>query len=243
MHSSSPLFPFRSAPTAIHSFLGIFSTVSSRSSQNVSFSSRMHPTCGAYALITFNITPSSSIFKHIILSVTLHISTTLSTCSFFNMIPAQFFLFPLPQYHILYPPPMHLAFFLFQRVSCTHSMSTPLRSIRSATYLPVPVIIPTFNVATLSLIFLAFFLSSFLSFLLLHCFPPLLCIQVACPPVTLGVQSLVTVVVFPGLDRSGMKSDFTTALKNIWLCFTPDALPVAPSPFIRTWDGTKAGLI
>ena len=59
--------------------------------------------------ITFNITPSSSIFKHIILSVTLHNFTTLSTCSFFNMIPTPFFLFPLPQYHILYPPPMHLA--------------------------------------------------------------------------------------------------------------------------------------
>ena len=114
MHSSSPLFPsptcpFRSAPTTILSFLGIFSTVSSRSSQNASFSSRIHPTCGAYALMTFNITPSSSIFKHIILSVTLHNSTTLFTCSFFNMIPTPFFLFPLPQYHILYPPPMHLA--------------------------------------------------------------------------------------------------------------------------------------
>ena len=171
VHSSSPLFPsptcpFRSASTTILSFFGIFSTVSSRSSQNVSFSSRMHPTCGAYALMTFNITPSSFIFKHIIVSVTLHNSINLSTCSFFNMIPTPFFLFPLPQYHILYPPPMHLALSPFQRVSCTHGMSTPLRSIRSATSLPLPVMVPKFNVATLSLIFLVFFLSSFLFFLL-----------------------------------------------------------------------------
>ena len=124
----------------ILSFLGIFSTVSSRSSQNVSFSSRMHPTCGAYALMTFNIIPSISIFKHIILSDTLHNSTTLSTCSFFNMIPTPFFLFPLLQYHILYPPPMHLALSPFQRVSCTHSMSTPLCSIRSTTSLPLLVL-------------------------------------------------------------------------------------------------------
>ena len=72
--------------------------------------------------MTFNITPSSSIFKHIILSDTLHNSTTLSTCSFFNMIPTPFFLFPLPQYHILYPPSMHLALSPFQRVSCTHRL-------------------------------------------------------------------------------------------------------------------------
>ena len=102
----------------------------------------------------------------------------------------------------------------FQGVSCTHSMSTPLRSIRSATSLPLQVMVPTFNVATLSLIFLAFLLSLFLSFLLLHCFPFLLWIQVACPPVTLGIQSLVTFVVFPGLDRSGMKSDFTTRIEK-----------------------------
>ena len=137
MHSSSPLFPsltcpFRSAPTTILSFLGIFSTVSSMSSQNVSFSSRMHPTCGAYALITFNITPSSFIFKHIILSVTLHNFTTLSTCSFFSMIPTPFFLFPLPQYHILYPPPMHLALSPFQRVSCSYSSSYSYSSLSSS---------------------------------------------------------------------------------------------------------------
>ena len=58
---------------------------------------------------------------------------------------------------------MHFALSPFQRVSSTHSMSTPLRSIRSATSLPLPVMVPTFTVATLSLIFLAFFLSSFLS--------------------------------------------------------------------------------
>ena len=121
------------------------------------------------------------------------------------------FLFPLLQYHILYPPPMHLALSPFQRVSCTHNMSTPLRSIRSNTSLPLPIMVPTFNVATLSLIFLAFFLSSFLFFLFLHCFPLLLCIQVACPPVNLGAQSIVTVVVFPGLDRSGMKFRFYNA--------------------------------
>ena len=169
MHSLSPLFLsptclFRSAPTTILSFLGIFSTVSSRSSQNVSFSLCMHLTCGAYALITFNITPSSSIFRHIILSVTLHNSTTLSTCSFFNMIPTPFYLLPLSQYHILYHPPMHFALSPFQQVSCTHSMSTPLHSIRSTTSLPLLVMVPTFNVATLGLIFLAFFLFSFLSF-------------------------------------------------------------------------------
>ena len=113
---------------------------------------------------------------------------------------------------------MHLAFFPFQRVSYTHSMSIRLRSIKSATFLPLPVMVPTFNVAIFSLIFLAFFLSSFLSFFLLRCFPPLLCIQVACPPVALGAQSLVTVVVIPGLDRSGIKSD-TTRIENIWLEF------------------------
>ena len=98
MHSSSPLFPsptcsFRSAFTTIFTFFGIFSTVSFRSNQNASFSSRMHPTCGAYALITFNIIPSSSIFKHIILSVTLHNSTTLFSCSFFVMISIHSFCF------------------------------------------------------------------------------------------------------------------------------------------------------
>ena len=187
----------------------------------------------AYALITFNITPSSSIFKHIILSVTLHNSTTLSTYSFFNMISTPFFLFPLPQYHILYPPPMHLALSPFQRVSSTHSMSTALRCIRSATSLSLPVMVLTFNVATLNLIFLAFFLSSFLSFLLLHCFPPLFCIQVACPPVTLGAQSLVTVVVFPGLDRSGMKSDFTTRIEKYLAMFYAGCPSCRNPPFIR----------
>ena len=146
-------------------------------------------------------------------------------------------LFPLPQYHILYPPLMHLSFFPFQRVSCTHNMSTPLRSIRSSASLPLPVMVPTFNVATLSLIFLAFFLSSFLSFLLLHCFPPLLCIQVACPPETLGLQSLVTVFVFPGLDRSDMKSDFTTRIEKLFGCVLR-RMPFLSqsSPFIRAWD-------
>ena len=145
------------------------------------------------------------------------------------MIPTPFFLFSLPQYHILYPPPTHLSFSPFQRVSCTHSTSTPLRSIRYAISLPFPFMVPTFKVATFSLIFLAFFLSSFLSFFLLHCFPPLLCIQVACPRVALGAQSLVMVVVIPGLDRSGIKSD-TTRIENIWLDFTPDTLPVATLP-------------
>ena len=169
------------------------------------------------------ITPSSSIFKHIILSVTLHISTTLSTCSFFNRFPHHSFcfLFHSTTFYIL-----HLAFFSFQGVSCVHSMSIPLCSIRSATSLPLPVTVLTFNIATLSLIFLVFFLSSFFSFFLLHCFPPLFCIQAACPPVALGAQLLVTVVIIPGLDRSGIKSD-TTRIENIWLGFTPDALPVA----------------
>ena len=93
--------------------------------------------------------------------------------------------------------------------------------------LPLPVMVPTLNVATLSLIFLVFFHSSFLSFFLLHCFPPLLCIQVACPPVALAAQSLVTVVVIPSLDRSGVESD-TTRIENIWLGFTPDTLPIYP---------------
>ena len=97
----------------------------------------------------------------------------------------------------------------------THSMSTPLRSIRFATYLPLPVMVPTCNVANLSLIFLASFHSSFLSFFHLHCFPSLLCIQVVCPPVTLGSQSLVTIVVIPGLDRSSMKSDTTRIEKHL----------------------------
>ena len=120
--------------------------------------------------------------------------------------------------------------FLPLPVSFLHTQYVPpLRSIRSATFLPLPVMDPTFNVATFSLIFLAFFLSSFLSFFLLHCFPPLFCIQVACPPVALGAQSLVTVVVIPGLDRSGIKSD-TMRIENISLGFTPDALPVATLP-------------
>ena len=91
--------------------------------------------------------------------------------------------------------------------------------------LPLPVMVPTFNVATPSLIFL----SSFLSFFLLHCFPSLLCIQVACPPVALGAPSLVTAVVIPGLYQSSIKSD-TTRIENIWLGFMPDALPVATLP-------------
>ena len=139
---------------------------------------------------------------------------------------------------------MHLALSTFQRVSCTHNMSTPLRSIRSATPLPLPVMVPTFNVATLSLIFSAFFLSSFLSFLFLHCFPPLLCIQVACPLVNLGAQSLVTVVALPGIDRSGIKSDFTTRIEK------PLAMFYARCPSCRNpphlsglGTGTKAALI
>ena len=197
----------------------------------------MHPTCGAYALMAFNIAPSSSIFKHIILSVTLRNSTTLSTCSFFNMIPTPFFLFPLPQYHILYPPPMHLALSPFQRVSCTHCMSTPLSLL-------LPVMVPKFNVTTLSLIFLAFFLCSFLSFLLLHCFPPLLCIQVACPPVTFGAQLLVRFVVFPGLDRSGMKSDFTTCLEKYLAVFYVGCPSCRNPPYLTGLRiGTKAALI
>ena len=202
------------------------------------------PTCGAYALMTFNITSSSSIFKHIILSVTLHNSTTQSTCSFFNIIPTPFFLLPLPQYHILYPPPMHLSLSPFQRVSYTHSTSTPLRSTRSATSLPLPVMVPTFSVATFSLIFFAFFLSSFLSFLFRHCFSYLLCIHVACPPVTLGAQSLVTVVVFPGLDRSGMKSDFTTRIEKYLAVFYAGCPSCRNPPhLIGLGTGTKAALI
>ena len=162
----------------------------------------------------------------------------------FNMIPTPFFLFPLPQYHILYPPSMHLALSPFQRVSCTHSMSTLLRSIKSATSLPLPVMVPTYNVATLSLIFLAFFLSSFLSFLLVHCFPHLLCIQVVCPPVTLGVQSLATVVVFPGLDRSGMKSDFTTRIKKYFTVFYAGCSSCRNPPHLSgLGTGTKDALI
>ena len=147
------------------------------------FTSHMHPTCGAP--ITFNITPSSSIFKHIILSVTLHNSTTLSKCCFFNMIPTTFFVCTSTVSHFIFSTYTSCSLPLPAGFLHTHSMSTSLRSIRTS--LPLPVMVPTFNVATLSLIFLAFFLSSFLSFLL-HCFPPLLCIQVACPPVTLSTQ-------------------------------------------------------
>ena len=193
--------------------------------------------------MTFKITPSSSIFKHIIRSVTLHNPTTLSTCSFFNMISTSFcFHFHSTTFYIL-----HLCIFLslpFQRVSFTHSMSTPLRSIRSATSLPLPVMVPTFNVATLSLIFLAFFLSSFLSFLFLYCFPPLLCIQVARPPVILGAQSLVTVVVFPGLDQSGMKSDFTTRIEKYLAVFYAGCPSCRNPPHLSgLGTGTKAALI
>ena len=92
-----------------------------------------------------------------------------------------------------------------------------------------PVMVPTFNVATLKLIFLAFFLFSFLSFFLLHYFPPLLCIQVACPPVAVGAQSLVTLVVISGFEQSDVKSD-TTRIEKIWLGFMLDALPVANLP-------------
>ena len=127
---------------------------------------------------------------------------------------------------------MHLAL-SFQQVSCTHSMSTPLRSIRSSISLSL----------LLSLIFLAFFLSSFLSFLLLHCFPPL-CIQVACPLVTLGAQSLVTVVVFPGLDRSGMKSDFTTSIEKYLAMFYAGCPSCRNPPHLSgLGTGTKAALI
>ena len=139
---------------------------------------------------------------------------------------------------------MHLALSPFQQVSCTHSMSTPLRSIRSATSLPLPVMVPTFNVATLSLIFLAFFLSSFLFFFLLHCFPPLLCIQIACPSVTLGAQLLVTVVVFPGLDRSGMKLDFTTRIEKYLAVFYAGCPSCRNPPHLSGLEtGTKAALI
>ena len=139
---------------------------------------------------------------------------------------------------------MHLALSPPFRVSCTHSMSTPLRSIRYATSLPLPVMVPTFNVATLSLIFLAFFLSSFVSFLFLHCFPPLFCIQVACSPVILGAQSLVTVVVFPGLDRSDMKSDFTTSIEKYLAVFHAGCPSCRKPPHLSgLGTGTKAALI
>ena len=139
---------------------------------------------------------------------------------------------------------MRLALSPFHRISCIHNMSTPLRSIRSTTSLPLPVMVSTFNVATLSLIFLAFFLSSFLSFLLLHCFPSLLCIQVACPPVILGAQSLVRVVVFPGLDRSGMKSDFTTRIEKYLAMFYAGCSSCRSPPRLSgLGTGTKAALI
>ena len=90
----------------------------------------------------------------------------------------------------------------------------------------------------------AFFLSSFLSFLLLHCFPPLLCIQVACPPVTLGAQSLVTVVVFPGLDRFRMKSDFTTRIEKYFAMFYAGCPSYRNHPHLSGLEtGTKAALI
>ena len=122
----------------------------------------------------------------------------------------------------------------FQRVSCTHNMSNPLRSIRSATSLPLPVMVPTFNVATLSLIFLAFFLSSFLSFLLLHCFPLLLCIQVACPwrPVTGNGRC------FPGPQPIRYEVRFYNAHWKIF-GYVLRRMPFLsqPSPFIRAnWD-------
>ena len=193
-----------SAPTTILLFLDIFSTVSCRSSQNVSFSSRVHLTCGAYPLMTFNITPSSYLQTYYPVCYPPQFHYPIHMLLFqYDSYTIIFFHFHSTTFYIL-----HLCILLsplFQQVFCTHSMSTPLRSVRSATFLPLPVMVPTFNVAILSLIFVAFFLSSFLSFLLLHCFPPLLCIQVACSPVTLGAQSLVTVVVFPGFDRFGMK--------------------------------------
>ena len=129
-------------------------------------------------------------------------------------------------------------------LSCTHSMSTPLFSIKSASSILLSVMVLTFNAATLSFIFLAFFLFSFLSFLLLHCFQPLLCIQVACPPVTLGAQSLVTVVVFPGLDRSGMQSDFTMHIEKYLSMFYAGCPSCRNPPHLSgLGTGTKAALI
>ena len=52
-----------------------------------------------------------------------------------------------------------------------------------------------------------------------------------------SAQSLVTVVVFPGLDRSGRKFDLKTRIEKIfdyvsrWMPFLSQ-----PSPFIQDWD-------
>ena len=138
---------------------------------------------------------------------------------------------------------MHFALSPFQQVSCTHSMSTPLRSIRSATSLPLPVMVPTFNVATLSLIFLAFFLSSFLSFLLLHCFPPLLL-----HPSSMSTSDSWCPVTgngrcFPG-PRSGMKSDFTSRIEKYLAKFYAGCLSCRNPPHLSgLGTGTKAALI
>ena len=136
-------------------------------------------------------------------------------------------------------PPTDLAFSPFQRVSCIHSMSSSLRSIRSATSLLLPVMVSTFNVATFRLIFIAFFLS----FFLLHCFPPLLCIEVACPPVALGAQSLVTVVVILGLDQSGIKADTTRIEKHLLRFYAGCPSCRNPRHLSGLGTGTKAALI
>ncbi len=89
----SPTCPLKSAPITTLSYLGTLTNTSSNLLQKSSFSSISHPTCGAYALMTFIITPSISSFTLIILSDTLFTSNTLFTYSSFRITSTPF-LFP-----------------------------------------------------------------------------------------------------------------------------------------------------
>ena len=100
-------------------------------------------TCGVYMLTMFRIDSFTSSFVVISLSDTLFTSRTLSASSSFTL--SHFFFHQLCCKIIC----IHLQCSLLYFVFCRHSMSTFLCSIKSASSLPLSVIVPIFKVPTL----------------------------------------------------------------------------------------------
>ena len=203
---SLPTCPLRSAPRTILSSFDILSINPSRSSQKSFFTFMLLLTCGAYALTIFRMDPFTSSFMAISLSDSLFTSRTLSVSSSLSTIPIPFFLPSAPLYNSLHPPPMFLVLLPFHFVSYRHNMSKFLCSIKSASSLHLPVIVPIFKVSTL--------MSERLLFHTSLCFftrlPPLflllfsLCLAVAQFPQVPCCATPEAVVGNPGRDRSGM---------------------------------------
>ena len=131
---------------------------------------------------------------------------------------------------------MFLALLPFHFVSCRHNMSTFLRSIISASSLPLPVILQIFKVPTLMIERLPFYTSRYLFtclhpvFLLLF----LLCLAVAQFPQMPCCATLEAVVGNPTV-RYGFINNNTHLYNLVKVLRRMHFLP-QPSPNIRAWD-------